>query len=185
MDNKKKKALIIALAACLVVAIACAIGAVVIKKTSAPAKPGAKLEFVTLPDGTNVTKIKKEYEKLESSSVKGAPDTYIKAAFLKKVRDAAEKDGNDVKIVKFELIKTYDAFRMYDVEGISGKDDVKTIICIYSDNNRAIIGMSDEYKTSSERADLITKFIKYLDDHYEELVKNANKDDIDEGYILY
>lgn len=182
MENKKKKTLIIALVVCLVVAIACAIGAIVIKKTATPATPGAKLGFVTLPDGSNVTNIKRDYKKSSSSSIKGAPDIYVKAALLKKVHD---NSNEKVEMTKFELVKTYDAFRIYDIEATSGGDNVKLILCVYVDDNKAIIGMNDEYKTSSERADLITKYIKYFDDHYEELVKNANKDDVEKDYILY
>lgn len=166
----KKKGVIIALAAvCLAAAIACAIGAAVVKKN---ADSMGNFQFTTLPDGTDISDIEDVYNSVKSASVKGAPDTFIKAAYIKKV---------DSEIEKFNLVKTYDAFRLYDVTNADGG----LILCVYSGNDKALITSSEAYKTADERATLISHAIERLDKNYETLLKLANLDKIPPENILY
>ncbi len=166
----KKKGIIIALAAfCLAAAIACAVGAVIVKKGADSAKT---FQFTTLPDGTDISDIEGVYNSVKSASVKGAPDTFIKAAYIKKV---------DSGISEFNLIKTYDAFRLYDVVS----DDAGVILCVYSGGDKAIITSRDAYKTAKQRAKLISGAIERLDKNYEMLLKQANMDNVKPENILY
>lgn len=169
MSDKKKKFLIAAAALLLAAAIACAVGAGLIKKSQS-----GKLPFAALPDGTSVSGIEEEYLDLKSASVKTAPDTYIKAAYLIKVAKPGE-------LKAFNLIKTYDAFRLYDASSATGGK----ILCVYAQGDRAVIVSHSSYKTSDDRAKLITNAIKKLDSNYELLLKRAKADNIKEENILY
>ena len=168
----KKKTLIIALTAfCLAAAIACAVGAVVVKKASGGERIN-NLNFSTLPDGTKINDIEDIYISVKSASIKGTPDTFIKAAYIKKV---------DRNIKQFNLIKTYDAFRIYDVVSTDGGK----ILTVCADSDRAIIASSLAYKTSAERASLISSAIEKLDKNYELLLKQAKMDNVKKEDILY
>ena len=168
----KKKTIIIALAAfCLVAAIACAVGAAVVKKASG-GTDATSLTFSTLPDGTKISEIKDDYAKVKSASVKGAPDTFVKAAYIKKV---------DSNIKQFNLIKTYDAFRIYDAVSADGGK----IITVCANSDKAVIAFSGTYKTNAERANYITRAIEKLDKNYELLLKQANMDNVKKEDTLY
>lgn len=167
-EKKKlsKKAKIIIIIACFVIGAALGTGSYLLFSS-----PGGSLS-VTAKDGTDIKGIEKEWEQAESTNIDGAPDTTVKAAMIRKLKNAEET----TQMRKFNKLKEYDAFRIYDIEATSEEltDVQKVILVVYfKDNGGAVVYFADTYKDSADRAKKLTETIEALDKDYEHYAAEA------------
>lgn len=164
---KKKTAVIIAVV-CFAIALGCGITAAVLKTQKSAA-----------PDGTNISGISREWKKA-SSNFKGAPDTTVKAAFIRKLK----KESPKTVLTEFDILKVYSDFRIYDVQVKESGKVQKYIMVLYIKDSKATAFFVEEYSDSAERADKLTSYIKGLDKDYEKYAKQAQAI-TDESSIFY
>lgn len=153
----KKKLIVILLIACALIGIGCGITAVVIKSQN-----------VTAPDGTNLSGIQSEWKKVESANITSAPDTTIKADLLRQFKESDTK----AEVLKFNRLKVYSDFRIYDLKIDTGKEENYLLVC-YINGKKAIIFFNEQYDTSSDRAKLLSGYIEEFDKSYEKYAKQA------------
>ena len=190
MTAKKKKTLIIVLVVCFAVAAGALTGALLLKRSAPAADSKPANQSTAASSGGAQTSAageeyvddahKEEYEKISSTNIKGEPDTKIKATFFEKVKKATP----DAEVESFDLLKTYDAFRIYDTVGTTkenGKENF--VLLVYTEKDSAKMVWYEVYKTAEERAEILTNAIKELDADYERLVVECKK--LDNEYILY
>ena len=184
--DKKKKVLIIALIICLIAAVASLSTVLILKnktassggKTTLSADAGStdesqgavKSEAELVPE-----EYKKEYEDITSYGIKANPDLQVRAALF---AYAKEIDGS-VKFIEFDLLKTYDAFRIYDItyysDNVEGDGKASAILPVYMDGGSALALEGKYYSTAEEKADYLTAYIQKLDSDYEKIVSEFKK----------
>ena len=159
---KKRRVLIVSLIVCFSLAVACVIGAVIIKNSSEP-----KDKFSAIWDFAE--KNKKEYANISSYSLRTDADKLIKAGYFKFLKE----NSPDCVLESFDLLKAYDSFRVFDVSQSENGKDEKFLLLVYANDESAYIYEKAGYSDYSERADKLTSFIKSLDSSYPEMTAKA------------
>lgn len=168
---KNKKILIVIAIVCLALALGALSAALIIKKNTVS---GQKTTTVSVSSATGEEYVAKEnredYKKISSYGIKGEPDSKVKAYFYNK----AKSEFDSFTLYNFDLIKTYDSFRIYDLStDASGYGKQNHLFAVYINGESAVIMYFDEYDSSEERADMLTDIIKKLDSDYEKLAAEA------------
>ena len=188
--QKKQKILIIVLIACVVLAAGGITAAVLLHKKSAAPTTAAQNASSSVQSTTQSGMVpgeqyvkkeyRKEYRTVSSADIKNEPDAKIKAYFYNVTKDASP----ELVLKNFDLLKVYEGFRFYDTAGTTDKEGTQHfLLLVYVENGKAVIAHYEEYQDSSERADLLTEYIKELDKDYERYAKYAKS--LDGEAVLY
>ena len=196
MDTKKKKLLIILLICCLVLAAGGITTAVLLHKKSASSASDNNVSAQVSADGDDAgdsdeaeevpgekyvkEEWRGEYRTVSSTGIKNDPDAKIKAYFY----NSAKAASPELQLKNFDLLKTYEGFRFYDTTGTTDAAGTQNfLLVVYVENGKAVIAHYEEYKDNAQRADLLTEYIKELDNDYERFAKHAKS--IEGDHILY
>ena len=169
---KHKKTLLILAAALLTAALALAVTALVIrqKENAHPAEISVSEESGIACTDVPI-RIKKAYRKqyaaVSSYNIGGVPDENIKKAVFNRLME------ENRSLLRFDLLKTYGAFRLYDVEVQSGETRETCLMTVFAQGDVAVLFQTKPYTSSAQRADALTKQIEAFDNDYMKLVKTA------------
>ena len=176
--NKKKKKLIIALVICLIAAIASLSAVLVLKNRTS--STGSIFSIFSKTDTAPANseealvprKYKKQYEKITSHGIEANPDLQVRAAVFAYMKE----HDRSLKMIEFNLLKTYDAFRIYDMsyysKNYNGDQMAHVLLPVYMEGDSALALKAQFYSTADERADTLTAFIQQLDSDYEKTVSD-------------
>ena len=174
---KQKKILLILAVAFLVAALVLAVTAVVIRRNSRQL-PGEQTSIAYQDVHIKINKAyRKQYEAVSSYNIAGIPDENIKKAVFNRFIDKTQT------LVRFDLLKTYGAFRIFDAQTQTAGNQEKCLLVVYAQGDKAVLFQTLAYQTTAQRADALTKQIEAFDKDYTKLVKAASG--LDKSLQLY